>query len=185
MIIIKKISWEEILPIWQTKLWPKSVRQSPIEPNSAMCFFKQWQTNDDGVRELNEYYDLENMKFTPTFWGCFDGDKLIGVNSGHMCINKEYRSRGLWVDPEYRGVLLGTKLLMKTISQGYHEGAVLCWSYPRLESWHTYQKAGFQQKGHNFWCEWEESETGTNSKCALVFDENIKIDSVYPSASQK
>lgn len=184
-MIIKKIAWEDILPIWETKLWPKSVRQSPIEPTSAMCLFKQWKHLDDGNTILTEHYDLENMKFTPTFWGCFIDNKLVGVNSGHMCINKEYRSRGLWVDPSYRGIAIGTKLLLKTISQGYHEGAVLCWSYPRFESWVTYHNAGFSLQGYNFSFDWEESETGKNSRCALMLDSDVAINPLYDNTSQK
>jgi GNAT superfamily N-acetyltransferase len=184
-MIIKKITWEEILPVWQTKLWPKSVRQSPIEPTSAMCLFKEWKHFDDGTAALVERYDLENMKFTPTFWGCFIDNKLVGVNSGHMCIDKEYRSRGLWVDPDYRGMLIGTKLLLKTIAQGYHEGAILCWSYPRFESWHSYSNAGFYQIDYNFTFHWEESETGKNSRCALIFDAEIALNPNYDNISQK
>jgi GNAT superfamily N-acetyltransferase len=102
-----------------------------------------------------------------------------------MCVGKEYRSRGLWVDPEYRGMMIGTKLLVKTIAQGYHERAVLCWSYPRFESWITYQNAGFCRIDYNFNFEWEESETGKNSRCALIFDADIARDQLYDNTSQK
>lgn len=163
---IRKISWEQILPIWSEKLWPKTIRQTPIEPTSAMCLDKKWIDN----MLVEMHYDLENMKFTPTFWGCFvDDNTLAGVNSGHMCIDKQYRSRGLWVDPKYRGLGIGKKLLLKTIAQGHHEGAVLCWSYPRLESWSTYASADFILQNKHRCFEWEESETGKNSRCFLEF----------------
>lgn len=171
---IQKITWEEILPIWQNKLWPSDIRKSPIEPTSAMCLFKVWKDN-----MLVDHYDLENMKFTPTFWGCFIDNKLVGVNSGHMCLKREYRSRGLWVDPEYRGMNIGTKLLVKTIAQAYHEDAVLCWSYPRFESWMSYHYAGFYTRDYNFNFEWEVSETGKNIKCLISFDADVIATSDY------
>ena len=183
-MIIKKITWEEILSVWQNDLWPSSVRSSAIEPTSAMSLFKIWRQNEDGTADLVNHYDLENMKSTPTFWGCFIEDKLIGVNSGHMCVGKEYRSRGLWVNPKYRGMSIGTKLLVKTVAQGYHEGAILCWSYPRFESWLSYHYAGFRRRDHNFNFEWEESETGNNSKCIVTFDTSIIVKPRYDTVTQ-
>lgn len=180
-MIIKKITWEEILPIWQNDLWPSSVRSSAIEPTSAMSLYNELKNDKD---EITAQYDLENMKFTPTFWGCFIDHKLIGVNSGHMCVGKEYRSRGLWVNPQYRGMSIGTKLLLKTISQGYHEGAILCWSYPRFESWMSYHHAGFRHRDHNFNFVWEQSETGNNSKCVVTFDTSIIIKPRYDNVTQ-
>lgn len=177
-MIIKKITWEDILPIWKNELWPSSVRTSPIEPTSAMCLYNTLNNDKD---DIPAQYDLENMNFTPTFWGCFIDNTLIGVNSGHMCIGREYRSRGLWVDPKYRGMAIGTKLLLKTISQGYHEGAILCWSYPRFESWMTYKNAGFYRQNYNFQFEWEESETGKNVKCIISLDADSVRESKYNS----
>ena len=54
---IRKISWEQILPIWSEKLWPKTIRQTPIEPTSAMCLDKKWIDN----MLVEMHYDLENM----------------------------------------------------------------------------------------------------------------------------
>ena len=90
-----------------------------LEPTSAMCLFlstgtplsKSWG---------NPVYDLKNMEFTPTFWGAFHNDKLVGVNSGHMTLGRLYRSRGLVVLPEYRKKQIAQKLLMKTIAQATH-----------------------------------------------------------------
>jgi GNAT superfamily N-acetyltransferase len=171
MIIIKKITWEEILPIWTNELWPQSVRQSKIESTSAMSCFKidVW---DETARIFKgiDHYDLENMKFTPTFWGAFDDDKLIGCNSGHMTLDRLYRSRGLYVKPDSRGWRIGQKLLLKTISQAYHERAIAVWSYPRLESWETYNHCEFHLKGYGYNFHWEKQETGTNSRCLKELD---------------
>jgi hypothetical protein len=65
MIIYKKITWEEILPIWKEHLPNMSLEQT-----SAMCLLLEHHSN-------KPRYDLKNMEFTPTFWGAFDKDKLV------------------------------------------------------------------------------------------------------------
>jgi len=167
----EKITFEEILPIWQNELWPETVRSSPIESTSAMCLFGRWVPDDVEEFRLEEpFYDLENMKFTPTFWGCFVDDQLVGVNSGHMCLDKQYRSRGLWVNPNYRRSGIAQKLLIKTATQGYLEGADLCWSYPRYESRHAYANVGFKNTFYGFNFIYEDSETGKNCRVIFFYD---------------
>lgn len=145
---IETITFDEILPVWRDHLWPD--RQSPIETNSAMC--------------LLEGYDMYNMTTKPTFFAYKVDGKIAGVNSGHMCKDGQYRSRGLYVFEEYRGMGIGTKLLIATIEQGRKEGARLCWSYPRDTSWMTYHYAGFYLKS-----DFEKSETGNNAYCAYDY----------------
>ena len=77
--MITKISWNDICQIWSTELWP--TRNSPIEPNSAMVYLGG--------------HNMSNMKTTPTFFVYKIDGKIAGVNSGHMCANKQYRSRGV------------------------------------------------------------------------------------------
>lgn len=146
---VKQISFDEILPIWKNYLWPGRV--SEITPNSAMCFL--------------EGYDLFNMQTTPTFFAYVIDDEIAGVNSGHMCNDNEYRSRGLFVFEKFRGRGIGTILLKATIMQAQEEKANMCWSYPKLTSWRTYQKAGFVLAS-----DWEKSETSdANAYCIIRF----------------
>ena len=145
--MIKEISWQEILPIWQNKLWPG--RTSPVETNSAM--------------KLLTGHDMYNMSTTSTFFGYIVDNQIVGVNSGHGCSDNTYRSRGLWVDPNYRNQGIGTKLLVATHEQGLAEGYSTTWSYPRLTSWTTYQRAGFELVG-----EWSASETSDSNAFAII-----------------
>ncbi len=146
-VMIKIISFDEILPIWKNHLWPD--RQSNIDPNSAMCFLGE--------------YDLVNTTTTPTFFSYVVHGEIAGVNSGHMCKDNHYRSRGLYVFPNFRGKGIGTILLRATIAQAMVEGAVLCWSYPRKSSWKSYFAAGFELAS-----EWEGSETSdANAYCKI------------------
>jgi len=140
------LTFEEVLPIWANDLWPN--RQSKIESNSAMCF--------------KGGYDMQNMFTTPTFFAAVIGGKIVGVNSGHMCTNSSYRSRGLFVYPEFRGYGIGVDLLKATINQGILEDAKMIWSYPKKSSWSTYSKAGFTLAS-----DWEQSELDINAYCQL------------------
>lgn len=145
--MIRTVDWPTIEYIWQTYLWPN--RQSKIETNSAMCY--------------HSGHNMYNMSTTPTFFGYYIGKDLVGVNSGHMCANNEYRSRGLWVAPEYRGRGIGQQLLLATIEQARKEHARFAWSYPRRSSCATYQSAGFEITS-----EWHLSETSEeNAYCIL------------------
>jgi GNAT superfamily N-acetyltransferase len=147
--MITTITFAEVLPIWDTHLWPN--RQSSIDSNSAMCFLGG--------------YDLVNMDTVPTFFAYVIDGEIAGVNSGHMCNDKQYRSRGLYVFEKFRGKGIGTLLLTATIMQAKKENAVLCWSYPRKTSWKSYLAAGFELAS-----DWELSETSeANAYCVVKF----------------
>ena len=146
--MLVKLNWKEIHNIWKTYLWPH--RLSAIQSSSAMSFL--------------EGYDMANMQSTPTFFGYIINDFIIGVNSGHACPNQNnYRSRGLWVDPDHRGRGIAQQLLTATINQGLTEGYNQIWSYPRLSSWPTYQAVGFELAS-----DWAASETSeANAYCVI------------------
>jgi len=131
-MIIKNISWDEILEIWERYLWPD--RKSKIKPAVGMKFNGTW-----------ERYVGEN---DPTFFGAYENGILVGVNSGHKAErvgNKQYyRSRGLYVFPKYRGKGIAQALLQKTIEQAEFENCDLIWSIPRVKALPTYLKVGFK-----------------------------------------
>jgi GNAT superfamily N-acetyltransferase len=104
------------------------------------------------------------MQSTPIFLGYIINDNIVAVNSGHACTNQNnYRSRGLWVDPNYRRQGIAQLLLTATIEQGQQEGYTQIWSYPRQSSWPTYQAVGFKLAS-----DWEISETSeANAYCVL------------------
>jgi GNAT superfamily N-acetyltransferase len=143
---LEKISFHQILPIWDNYLWPNRI--SEITPTSAMCYLGG--------------YDLVNMDSIPTFFAYMIDGEIAGVNGGHMCNDNEYRSRGLYVFEKFRGKGIGTALLKATIEQAVEEEAALCWSYPKDSSWNTYARAGFVLAS-----EFEISENGTNAYCMI------------------
>lgn len=166
-IIIVDITYEECLVIWKTKLWAN--RKSPIESHSAMAY-------------MSERIDMKNFDLPVWFYGLYDiGPRsilhtpvgpamfakhipqLVGVNSGHMCSDGSARSRGLWVNPDYKGKAYGKELLLTTIERARFEEATLIWSYPRKTSWSSYSKAGFRLAST-----WKASETSeANAYCFL------------------
>jgi GNAT superfamily N-acetyltransferase len=133
---VQQITFQEILPIWQNKLWPNRV--SKIETHSAMT----WP-----YTHPNQPYSTDVFNYPATFFGIFDQDKLVAVNSGHLTTQQEYRSRGLWVDPEYRGMGVAQMILISTIEQAKQEGAEMIWSIPRLTALSAYERVGFKTVG--------------------------------------
>ena len=145
--MISTLTFEEIYHIWSTELWPNRV--SEITSTSAMNYLGG--------------YDISNMDFQPTFV-CYKSEQgeILGVNSGHLCVNGSYRSRGLFVFPDYRGRKIGQMLLRATIDQARKELADFIWSYPKQTSWKTYESADFKLSSP-----WEISELGFNAYCKL------------------
>ena len=166
MITIKKITWEQTRDMWEMHMPNMS-----IEPTSAMTCPVSIVLDDNYEQQVIDTYDLQNQKFNPAFWGAFDNERLIGTNSGHMTLYNLYRSRGLYVEEEYRGHGIGQKLLLKTISQGYFEKAIGVWSYPNRNAWMSYRNTGFILSGEEFNFDWTINEQEQmNSKAVRVFD---------------
>ena len=145
--MIRPITWSQIKKIWHTRLWPD--RTTAIESTSAMCYLSG--------------HDINNMNYDPTFFGYFVHHKIVGVNSGHLCADNSYRSRGLWVDKDYRGNGFGRQLLEAAINRAKLESANFIWSFPRKSSWSTYKSVGFKRTS-----KYTKSETSdTNAYCIL------------------
>jgi GNAT superfamily N-acetyltransferase len=131
-----RLSFDQILDIWQMKLWPN--RTSAIETHSAMT----WP-----YEGAPEEYDMNVFKYPATFWGLFIDEKLVGVNSGHKTSDTQYRSRGIWVDPDYRKQGIAQNLFNMTKHQAILEKCEMIWSIPRKTALPAYTKFGFETVG--------------------------------------
>lgn len=160
---VKQITFQEILPIWRDQLWPNRV--SKIETHSAMT----WP-----YTHVNQPHDAAVFLYPATFFGIYDQENLIAVNSGHLTTQTEYRSRGLWVDPDYRGNKLAQTILLATIDQAKQEGAKMIWSIPRLSALPAYERVGFKTVGDIID---EGVEFGPNIYCWLEL--NIVYDKIH------
>lgn len=127
--VVKQTSFEEILPFWEC-LWPK--RSSPIKPTSSLLFL--------GGHDLRIHNEGN-----PHFWKLLLNDTVIGVNSGLSTSQDAFRSRGLWIHPQFRGKSLSQKLLHYAEIEGIKRGCKYLWSAPRYGSLTAYEKFGFVQ----------------------------------------
>ncbi len=129
--VVKKtveISFEDIYPVWKNFLWPK--RKSPIEKTSAM----KWRGG----------YNMDYLNRPAFFFSIQKEDKnLIGVLSCFPTEKEEFRMRGLWVHPEFRGRGLGKILVNRVIHCAEMAGAKKIWSLPRINYKQLYIKFGF------------------------------------------
>lgn len=145
--MIEEISFDTILSIWKNKLWQK---RPSIDSHSAMLI-------EPGK------YDFGNFLLPIWYFGLFENNKIIGVNSCHLCVDGSMRSRGLWVDNIFRGRGYGKMLLLYAINKAQHCDSNFIWSFPRKTAWPTYNSVGFVLTS-----DWQASETSdANTFCRL------------------
>ena len=100
--------------------------------------------------------DLKYFERCAWFWKVeIDGD-IAGVNSGFVTEPSSFRSRGLYVRPEYRGQGVAKTLLQMAITQASALACDHVWSMPRQSAIHAYESVGF-------------------SKCSDFFDKNVEF----------
>lgn len=141
---MKNLTWEQVKPIWDTKLWPG--RDS--EPVTSMKYLGG--------------YDMSLKLATPYFIGMMDGEHIVAVNSFVSTGTLEWRSRGLWVDPDFRGQGYAKKLLEHILTFVKHQDATMVWTMPRREALPVYQSVGFLQTSG-----WIQQDWGENCYAAV------------------
>lgn len=129
-IKIQASDFFEISTIWKESLWP--LRISPIEPIS-------WINSEGKI-------DMTLKLGGPSFFTArFDG-KIIGVISGYKTSEREYRSRGIWVDEKFRKMGIGRKLMEQIFIQAKLEKCNSVWTMPRMSAKEFYISLGFHEK---------------------------------------
>jgi GNAT superfamily N-acetyltransferase len=136
-------TFEEIYDIWNEGLWPNRV--SKIESRSSLSWnAKLWE--DYGNISITKQKE-RIWKCEPTFWAARSDGKLIGVNSGFKTNDDIYRSRGLYVSPEHRGIGVSKILLKLTIATAKKENCRIIWTMPRKSALFAYENVGFRKIG--------------------------------------
>lgn len=114
------------------------------------CWYKLWNRERYDPYVSMRYKDIKCevvQEPTPTFFGLYDDENLIGCNSGfaNNIINGDlyYRSRGLWIDPHYRKKGYSAILLGATIDKAKTENAKYCWTLPKVDALPAYERFGF------------------------------------------
>jgi len=136
-------TFEEIYDFWKEGLWPD--RKTDIEPLNAIVYDRRLLENYGNVSISKDWSIFDWSK--PTFFAMKEEktNKIVGVNSGFRTGEKTYRSRGIYVLPEYRGHRLSTILLEHTINQAKREECDLIWSLPRASAMIAYEGVGFHR----------------------------------------
>ena len=125
---IKEITFEEILPFWKQLWYPKE----DIQKRSGRLLLIGFNR---GI--------ITDNKIKVTYFGAEVDGKIVGVNSGYSA-SAGYRSRGLYVLPEYRNRGIAQELLKATEIKGKDEGNTVLWSIPRKTAFKVYVRYGFK-----------------------------------------
>lgn len=130
MEVSKRIlTFEDVLPFWKQLWYPKEDIQKRSGRLLLFGFDRSIITNDD---------------IEVSFFGVEVDGKIVGVNSGYSPMPYEYRSRGLFVLPEYRRRGLAQILLQAVYDKGKESKCLTLWSIPRKTALEAYRKFGFK-----------------------------------------
>lgn len=141
-IVVKKVNFKDIVSAWD-KLWPGRDH----DPYSSML---RLGGHDIRIRDNYDYTCIAAYD-----WG--DKGKLVGVQVGHRSSKQDYRTRGLWIDPNSRGQGIAQMLFCKLEEYAKFQGCRWLWSFPRLSSLPAYMKAGYEPYGEPVKAEYEQN----------------------------
>jgi len=127
MYSVKELTFKQIHKVWSECLW--KTRTSPIKEVSSMKFL--------GGYDMNVYNQI------PLFVGIFYENNIVGVNSGHIVNEFEYRSRGLWIAEPHRRNGLTYFLFEKIFEHAKNNNIAIVWSLPKVSAVDVYIKNGF------------------------------------------
>ncbi len=147
----KEITFEEILEGWK-QLWPDREKIPKVSTWILMedCFIYNTNFSADVIdHDINIRNTLD-----VNFYGVYDNQRLIGVNSGHRTSQDSWRSRGLWVHPKYRGRKISKILLNAVVDSS---ATRYIWSCPKVSAINAYKSVGFKQRSDSF-----DAENGKN-----------------------
>mgnify|MGYP001325352871 CR=1 FL=1 len=147
--MIYRVNYEIAKEVWKQDLW--SYGNSADKKYSKM--------------KIKEQFDKTIAEKTIFYWAYKLDDKIVGINSGYKSCDNYYRSRGLWVDPKFRGAGFAKSLLDVVIGESIFWGCKYIWSYPREESLSVYESMGFKKQG--------EFEVGTYGFNCVAVKENV------------
>jgi len=149
---LQNLTWEQVKPIWDTKLWPG--RDS--EPVTSMKYLGG--------------YDMALKDANPHFIGVVVGEHIIAVNSYVPTGANEWRSRGLWVDSNFRKQGHAKTLLKFMLTHVRDIGGTMIWTMPRMDALAAYESVGFVRT-----TEWSEHDWGTNCYAMVILADNSEL----------
>ena len=133
-LIMKPSDYATVLPVWENLLWPGRV--STIRSYSTMIYLggKDQSISTKYVDDVRFYKVIDQ-----------DGNRLVGVFSGHPTSDTHYRARGLYVNPDYQGLGVGTLLVQTVVNAAMMADCDICWCIPRVVNVPFFESCGFVQ----------------------------------------
>lgn len=131
-VYLEESNFEVVKEYWSHFLWPD--RKSAIEETS-------WIDQDGKINP--------QLQFAKTYFWCLklkDSSKVVGVVSGADAGSLGFRSRGLWVDEDYRNQGFGRALMLALMQKAAELGHKKVWTMPRESSVHFYESIGFKMQ---------------------------------------
>lgn len=136
---VQEITWPEIYPIWHQLLWPERVHP-PIKSYTPMM------NNKDIDMNIHRLAGDRWQFYNGVFFGIktTDTGKVVACNSGHQCSKTLFRSRGLYVYPEFTRRGMAQSLLAHTALFAQDNGFEKIWSLPTEKAIPTYESVGYE-----------------------------------------
>ena len=147
--MICRVNYETAKEVWKQELWSYG--------DSADKKYSKMKIN-------NEKFDKTMAKKTIFYWAYKLDDKIVGINSGYKSCDNYYRSRGIWVDPKFRGIGFAKTLIDVAITESMFWDCKYIWAYPRKETVGVWESMGFKKQG-----QFESASYGFN---CIVIKEN-------------
>ena len=153
---VEEISFEEIKEVWEKELWP--------DKKNGVAKANEWTWEWSVIRSKRKLGKDKQMakEVEPTFIGIRSGQELVAVNSCYYSntqgMFKYWRSRGLWVHPNFRGQKYSSVVLIWCLEYAKRKGGHWMWTVPRESALPAYKSAGFVQQSDWF----EDGQYGPN-----------------------
>lgn len=130
MFFIDITEYNIIKNFWSTELWPNRI----FKHASSMLYL---QPNKYDIKIYNNNMYYLTLKYN---------DIIIGTNSFFKSEENFLRSRGLWINKNYRGNNLSKMFFDYAINNICHmEKCKYIWSYPRKSAINSYLKNNFKK----------------------------------------
>ena len=139
-LVLKQISEADGLAIWRAHLWPG---REKIRAVSSMTW--DHETKQKGID--TSLYKRVQAKF---FALCDCRGEVVALAAGHPIDETYYRTRGIWVSEDYRGLGLITSVLWAVLRDAADQGCSIVWTLPRKQALNAYVRAGFKQDSEFF-----------------------------------
>ncbi len=144
MYNIEDVTFDEVYPIWKDKLWPGRI--SRFDQISLFTIRDNNLVKELGVKKFKNTVNFYAVKYISDY--VLKKETIVGVNSSVFTGLGLYRSRGLWIQPDHRGLGLSKILLNYAITKGKEQNCHTIWSLPRKESLPMYESVGFKKQGN-------------------------------------